>query len=434
MLVYDIICRKRNGKKLTRDEIGFIVKGYAEGAIPDYQMSALLMAIFFRGLDRQETAELTAAMTASGDVLDLSSIKGPKVDKHSTGGVGDGTSLVLAPLVASAGVVVPMMSGRSLGHTGGTLDKLESIPGFKVNLSEAEFRAQLETIGVAIMSQSERVAPADKKIYALRDVTATIDSIGLIAASIMSKKLAEGADCLVLDVKCGCGAFMKSKAQAVALAGSLLDIGKSAGKKMAALVTDMNQPLGAAVGNSLEVEQAIAALKGKGPEDFVELVIELGSMMLVIAGAEKNIGTAKKTLKANLENGKALKKFAEIISAQGGDSRVIDRPGDILPKAKFEERILANRSGFVSSIQTEEIGLAAMMLGAGRKSKETRIDHSAGFVINKKLGDRVERGELIASMYYNAGVDAEAVRKRVISAYEITPRRKRPSPLIRRIF
>jgi pyrimidine-nucleoside phosphorylase len=322
---------------------------------------------------------------------------------------------------------VPMMSGRSLGHTGGTLDKLESIPGFRVGLSEKEFKDQLERIGVAIISQSEDMARADKKMYALRDVTATIDSIGLISASIMSKKLAEGADALVLDVKTGSGAFMKTRGEAIALAKTMVDIGKASGKKVTAVITDMNQPLGNCVGNALEIKQAMDVLSGSGPKDLIELSLELSARMLLLAGAERYVEQAKKKLKAALQNGKALQKFKELVVAQGGDGRVAERPEDILPKARFTVEIAGDRSGYVNSMETDEIGRCAIMIGAGRCSKDEKLDLSAGFVIHKKIGDKIVKGESLATMHFNGKIDTEQVKKRFVDSYKITS--KKPGPL-----
>ncbi|MFC1501558.1 thymidine phosphorylase, partial [Elusimicrobiota bacterium] len=350
MQITDIIYKKRNSQKLSNEEIKFAVSSYTAGKIPDYQMSALLMAIFIKGMDDEEISSLTESMARSGEVFDLSTVRGIKIDKHSTGGVGDGTSLVIAPLVASVGIVVPMMSGRSLGHTGGTLDKLESIPGFNVNLSEKQYLNQLTKIGVAMIGQTDNIAPADRKIYSLRDSTSTVDSIPLISASIMSKKIAEGCDGLVLDVKLGSGAFMNKMKDAENLSKQMVRIGKSFNKKMLALITDMNQPLGSVVGNSLEIKQCIDVLNGGGPEDFVELCIELAGRMVVMSGKEKKIGNAKKVLKANLQNGKALMKFKEIINAQNGDAGVAENPEKILPKADEEIKVLSKVKGYVKSI------------------------------------------------------------------------------------
>lgn len=430
MQIYDIICKKRNGHKLSEEEIKHAVAGYTAGTIHDYQMSALLMAMYLKGMDKKETLALTEAMIESGDTADLSDIPGIKVDKHSTGGVGDGTSLVLAPLVASCGVVVPMMSGRGLGHTGGTLDKLESIPGFNVNLPEIEFKRILGKIGVAMIGQTEKICPADKKLYALRDVTATVDCISLISASIMSKKIAEGMDALILDVKTGSGAFMKSHEDAELLAKTMLDIGKGAGKKMRALITDMNQPLGNAVGNSLEMLQSIDVLKGGGPEDFVELTIELGARMLMLAGIEKDADKAKNVLHRNLSNGKALEKFKELVELQGGDERVTEIPEKLLYVSADRQEIPAPQSGYVQKINTSEIGMASVLLGAGRTAKEELIDYGAGIMIHKKIGDKVEKGEPVAELYFGANAKRNEAIIKVLSAYTIGASKPKKTKLI----
>lgn len=401
MRVYDIIYKKRNSLELTSDEIKFIISSYTKGEIPDYQMAAFLMAVFIRGLSEKELAVLTTSMTESGEVMDLSEITAPKIDKHSTGGVGDGISLALAPLVASSGIVVPMMSGRGLGHTGGTLDKLESIPGFKVDLSADEFKKQLKEIGVAIIGQTEKVAPADKKIYALRDVTATVDSIPLIAASIMSKKLAEGCDGLVLDVKTGSGAFMKTFAQARELASVMVSIGKNSGKKMWAIISDMNQPLGNAIGNSLEIEQTIEVLKGKGPSDFKNLLIEIAARMLILGGIENNLEKAKSLAIKNINSGAALEKFSQMVTAQGGKAILAEKPKQTLPQSKFAEDIKSSDSGYITAIQTDAVGMCSLELGAGRFKKEDTIDYSAGIVLHKKIGDKTSKNEVLATFYYN---------------------------------
>jgi pyrimidine-nucleoside phosphorylase len=420
MNIYEIISRKRDGHSLLADEIDFAVRNYTDGIIPDYQMSALLMAIFIRGMDEKETTALCLSMTASGKIIGLGSLKLPKIDKHSTGGVGDGTSLVVAPLCAACGIVVPMMSGRTLGHTGGTLDKLEAIPGFNVNLTESMYRKQLEKIGVAMIGQTEDVAPADKKLYALRDVTATVDSIPLIAASIMSKKIAEGSDGIVLDVKTGNGAFMKDLDNARELARTMVNLGKAAGMKTKALITDMSQPLGFAVGNALEVKQAIETMRGAGPKDFTELCVELSARMLVLAKTENNLNTAKQRMRASFCDGSALEKFKAIIEHQGGNARVIDEPEKILPKAKKKEEICSLKSGYVSSFDTRAVGLAAVHIGAGRKIKTDRIDPSAGFVLCKKTGDRVEKGEPLAVMYHSGGAKASEAKKMFLGAVKIS--------------
>jgi pyrimidine-nucleoside phosphorylase len=430
MNISDILAKKRDGSALSADEIRFFVDGYTAGAIADYQMSALLMAIEIRGMAGDETTALTRAMLLSGEVMDFSDIPGVKVDKHSTGGVGDGISLALAPLVASCGAVVPMMSGRCLGHTGGTLDKLESIPGFRVCLTPAECRKQLANIGVALFGQTETVAPADKKIYALRDVTATVESIALISASIMSKKLAEGCDALLLDVKTGSGAFMKNKDDARLLAQTMLSLGKSCGKKMAALITDMNQPLGNAVGNSLEVSQAIDILNGKGPADAAALTMELGARMLLLSGIARDTRSAKSMLEDALKKGRAREKFREIIEAQGGDVRVLDDPLKVLPHAKYTKDACAEKTGYVASIDTRAVGMASVLLSAGRLKKEDTIDPGAGIIVRKKIGDHVEAGEPLAVLHYSNDRNLVEAKQMLNGAYMIGDTRPELPPLI----
>jgi len=430
MNIHEIVSRKRDGYNLSEDEIDFAVTNYTAGVIPDYQMSALLMAIFIRGMDEKETSALCRSMTASGKIVDLSAIDIPKIDKHSTGGVGDGTSLVVAPLCAACGIAVPMMSGRTLGHTGGTLDKLESIPGFNVNLSESIYRRQLEKIGVAMIGQTKDVAPADKKLYALRDVTATVDSIPLIAASIMAKKIAEGSEGIVLDVKTGNGAFMKDLKKSRELAETMLSLGKAAGRKMRALITDMNQPLGFAIGNALEVKQAIETMCGEGPKDFTELCVELSARMLILGKAENNLNTARQRLISRLCDGSALEKFRAIVEHQGGNARVVDAPEKILPKAKKQEEIRSFKSGYVSSFDTRAAGLAAVHIGAGRQIKCDRIDPSAGFMLCKKIGDRVEKGEPLAVMHHSGRIKAAEAKEMFLNAVNISVTRPKASKLI----
>lgn len=414
MRAYDLIYKKRNGGKLNREELEFFVSGFTEGKIPDYQASAFLMAAFLKGMDAEETAALTMLMRDSGDQLDLKSVPGVKVDKHSTGGVGDGISLVLAPLVAACGVPVPMMSGRGLGHTGGTLDKLESIPGFSTQVAEKQAVSQLKDIGCVMMGQTARLAPADKKMYALRDVTATVDCIPLITASILSKKLAEGCEALVLDVKTGNGAFMQQKKDAVALAKSMTAIGRKCGRKMISLITDMNQPLGRAVGNALEVWQAVEILKGKeepGTADYIELTDTLGGWMLVLGGKARAFKDGKARIAQARRDGSGLNKFAQLVKEQGGNPAVCDDPSAILPKAPRVKQILSPWKGFVASLSARSTGIAAILLGAGRERQEDSIDLSAGIVLHKKLGDRAERGEAIAEFHYSDGAKlAEAER------------------------
>ena len=409
MRMVDIIEKKRDGGKLTKEEIEFFVNGYVRGDIPDYQASALLMAIYFRHMDYDETLNLTLAMENSGDKLDLSGINGIKVDKHSTGGVGDKTSLVLAPMVAALGGKVAKMSGRGLGHTGGTIDKLESIPGFNTSLSEEAFVKQVNDIGIAITGQTGNLAPADKKIYALRDVTATVENISLIASSIMSKKLAAGADAILLDVKTGSGAFMKEKSEAVKLAQEMVDIGKSAGRKMTAVITNMDEPLGMAVGNILEVKEAIDTLKGNGPEDFTELVETLASHMLMLGGVAEKFDDAVSMVRTTIRDGKALAKFKQFVAAQGGDTRYIDHP-ELFEQAHVIEEIRSEQEGFVEHINAQEIGICSLILGGGRETKDSQIDPTVGLVFSKKVADPVKKGDLLATIYGN---EEEKVRQAV---------------------
>lgn len=429
MRMYDLIRKKRDGGELTKQEIEFVIRGFTEGSIPDYQMSALAMAIYFRGMNDRETADLTLAMADSGDRIDLSSISGMKVDKHSTGGVGDTTTLVLAPLVAAAGVPVAKMSGRGLGHTGGTIDKLESIPGFSVELTEEQFVHNVNAIKIALMGQTGEVAPADKKLYALRDVTATVDSIPLIASSIMSKKLAAGADAIVLDVKTGEGAFMKNVEGSFRLAKAMVDIGTRLGRKTVAVVSDMNQPLGYAVGNALEVREAIDTLQGKGPSDLTELCIALGSHMLVLAGRASNVGEAGEILSRLIASGAGLETFRRFVEAQGGDPSAIDHP-DRLPQAKRQEPFLSEHDGYVTRIHAEIVGACAMMLGAGRERKDSPIDLAVGIVLNKKVGDPVRKGEPLAVLHINGESRLAEVKNRLRNAFETGPSPVPKPPLL----
>lgn len=419
MRMYDIIMKKRNGGELSKEEIRFFIEKYTAGEIPDYQVSALMMAIYFQKMTEAETFELTMAMAESGEMLDLSGIHGIKVDKHSTGGVGDKTSLALTPMVAACGLPVAKMSGRGLGHTGGTIDKLESFPGFSTALTTEQFMENVNRIGIAIMGQTADLAPADKKLYALRDVTATVDNLSLIASSIMSKKLASGADAIVLDVKTGSGAFMKKEEDAFALAEEMVKIGRSAGRTMSALVTDMDQPLGNAVGNSLEVVEAIHTLQGKGPTDFTELVYALGSEMLVAGKKANTLEEAKDMLIKVVREGKALDKLAEFVAAQGGDKRAV-YDTSLLPEAKENVEILAPQEGYVSKIICDEIGSCCLMLGGGRETKESDIDLSVGFILHKKVCDYVHAGESLATMYYNDKAKAGAAKERFLKAYTIS--------------
>lgn len=396
----DIIEKKRNGNPLTKEEIAFFVNGYTNDSIPDYQASAFLMAIYFKGMNEVEQAHLTMAMVESGDQIDLSAIEGIKVDKHSTGGVGDTTTLILVPLVAACGVPVAKMSGRGLGHTGGTLDKLEAIEGFHVELTEKEFVKQVNDLKLAVIGQSGNLTPADKKLYSLRDVTATVDSIPLIASSIMSKKIAAGADAIVLDVKTGEGAFMKTEKDAKALAESMVGIGKQVGRNTMAIISDMSQPLGYAIGNSLEIIEAIDTLKGAGPEDLTELCLVLGSQMIVVGGKAGSLEEAREMLKAVIKDGSALELFGRLIEAQGGNAAII-KDTSLLPTAKFQIEVLATASGYITKMEADDIGVAAMLLGAGRATKEDEIDLAVGIVLKKKIGDAVQKGEPIAIIHSN---------------------------------
>jgi pyrimidine-nucleoside phosphorylase len=429
MRMYDIIRKKRDGEELTKEEIEFAIQGYVNGSIPDYQMSAWAMAVFLRGMTDRETADLTMAIVQSGEVLDLSAIAGTKVDKHSTGGVGDKTSLVLAPLVAAAGVPVAKMSGRGLGHTGGTIDKLESIPGFSVEISQEDFIRQVNQIKMALISQTGNLAPADKKLYALRDVTATVDTIPLIASSIMSKKIAAGADAIVLDVKTGEGAFMKTLDGSFALARAMVKIGEAVGRKTVAVVSDMDQPLGYAVGNALEVKEAIDTLKGEGPEDLTELCLVLGSHMLMLAGAASDPEEARERLRELIRSGQGLETFKRFVEAQKGDPRIIEDTG-LLPQAKKQVPIYAEADGYVAKIHAEEVGTCAMLLGAGRETKESAIDLAVGIVLRKKVGDPVKKGDPLCVLHVNAEDRLEEVRQRMARAIEITQQRTREHPFI----
>lgn len=418
MRMYDIIMKKRNGGELSKEEISFFVEGYTKGEIPDYQVSALMMAIYFQKMTKAETHALTMAMAHSGDMLDLSAIEGIKVDKHSTGGVGDKTSLALAPMVAACGIPVAKMSGRGLGHTGGTIDKLESFPGFSTSIPTEKFIQNVNKIGIAIMGQTADLAPADKKLYALRDVTATVDNMSLIASSIMSKKLAAGADAIVLDVKTGSGAFMKKEEDALALAREMVDIGTAAGRKTIAVISDMDQPLGRAVGNALEVKEAIDTLNGKGPKDFVELCLTLGSQMLVAGQKAGDSAEARKLLETAIADGSALKKLAEFVEAQGGDPEVVYHP-ERLPKATIVQPILSEKTGYIQKITCDEIGICSLILGGGRETKESEIDLSVGLILEKKVGDYVEAGEPLAYLHGNDESKCATAIKRFLEAYHI---------------
>ena len=434
MRAIDIIRKKRDGRELSPEEIEFVIRGYTRDQVPDYQLSAWLMAVVLRGMTGAEIAALTQSMLHSGGVLDLSDLPGRKVDKHSTGGVGDKTSLVVAPTVAAAGVPVPMISGRGLGHTGGTLDKLESIPGFKANLSLAEFRQVLETCGCALIGQTAEIAPADRKLYALRDVTATVESQPLICASIMSKKLAEGIDALVLDVKTGSGAFMKSEEAAVALGELMVETGVRAGKKMVALVTDMDQPLGNRVGNALEVEECIEIMRGSGPADLRELCLELAAWMLFLAARVTGLEEGKGLAAELIASGAALERFREIITLQGGDGGVVDDTGR-LPQARHRLPVLSRSNGFVASIQCEQVGTAALVLGAGREKKEDSIDPAVGIALHKKVGAPVHAGEPLLTVHYNSDARLNEARRLLEESYTIAPQPPLSRrPLIHRII
>ena len=431
MRMYDLITKKKLGQELTKEEIYYMIEGFTDGSIPDYQMAAMTMAICFQGMSKQETVELTLAMRDSGDVLDLSGIRGVKVDKHSTGGVGDKTSLALTPIIAALGVPVAKMSGRGLGHTGGTIDKLECFAGFTTGISEETFVRNVNEIGIAIAGQTANLAPADKKLYALRDVTATVDHMSFIASSIISKKLASGSDAIVLDVKTGNGAFMKKFEDSVALAEEMVSIGTLAGKKTAAVITDMDQPLGYAVGNALEVIEALDTLDGKGPQDFKEVVFALGSLMLQLAGRAADEHEACALMEGVIADGSAKKKFAEFIEAQGGDPAPVFDPS-LLAVAETKIPVLADKDGYVHRILAEEIGIACMSLGGGRETKESEIDLSVGIVLKKKNGDAVAAGDTLAVIYGNYEEKLARARERVAGAYEILGEPAKKQPVIRK--
>lgn len=430
MRMYDLILKKKQGGELSTDEIRYMIEGFTEGSIPDYQMSAMTMAICFRGMTPRETVDLTLAMRDSGDVLDLSGIKGVKVDKHSTGGVGDKTSLALTPIIAALGVPVAKMSGRGLGHTGGTIDKLECFDGFTTALSEEQFAGNVNTIGIAIAGQTANLAPADKKLYALRDVTATVDQMSLIASSIMSKKLTSGSDAIVLDVKTGNGAFMKKLEDSRALAKEMVSIGTMAGKKTVAVITDMDQPLGRAVGNSLEVREAIDTLRGEGPADFKEVVFALGSQMLMLAGRAADEKEARALMEGVIEDGSALDKFAQFVRAQGGDAAPV-YDTSLLPVAGKTLEVTAKESGYVHRILAEDIGIACMTLGGGRETKESAIDLSVGIILEKKNGDAVSDGEVLATIYGNDDAKMQAAYEKIAHAYEIAKEPAAFVPVVR---
>ena len=433
MRMYDLILKKRQGNPLTGEEIRWMIKEYTNGDIPDYQMSAMLMAICFQGLDKMETYELTMAMAQSGEMLDLSNIHGVKVDKHSTGGVGDKTSLALTPIVASLGIPVAKMSGRGLGHTGGTIDKLESIPGFSTQLSDDQFEQQVNDIGISIMGQTKDLAPADKLLYALRDVTATVDQISLIASSIMSKKLAAGADAILLDVKTGSGAFMKEESDAVKLAQEMVDIGKNAGRKMTAVITNMDEPLGMAVGNILEVKEAIETLKGNGPVDFVELVETLASYMLILGRAADDFEQAREKVREVIKNGKALHKLKEFVKTQGGDTNYIDHP-ELFEQASIIEEIRSDQDGFVGSINAQEMGICSLILGGGRETKDSKIDPAVGLVFSKKVADQVKKGDVLATIYGNDPYKVKQAVRHFKGNYHIVDDKPEKPAMIREVL
>jgi pyrimidine-nucleoside phosphorylase len=429
----DVIARKRDGRELTREEITWFVAAYTRGEVPDYQASALAMAIFFRGMTAPETVALTEAMMNTGEVLDLSELPGPKVDKHSTGGVGDKTSLILAPLAAACGVYVPMISGRGLGHTGGTLDKLEAIPGFRVGLSLAEFRSVLHRCGMGMIGQTPEIAPADRKLYALRDVTSTVESRPLIAASIMSKKMAEGIDALVLDVKTGDGAFMKSFEDSKALAEAMVSIGQGMGKRIQALITDMEQPLGRTVGNALEVVECIETLKGRGPRDLESLSLELAARMVALAGTAPSIEAARSRVRQALDSGEGLRRFQQNIELQGGDPAVCDDLSR-LPRAAETVPLLADQEGRVTRIACRAVGHAGMLLGAGRETVDSRVDPAVGIVLHKKVGDLVVEGEPLLTLHVNDRRRLGEAEQMLREAVRIGPEAPATQPLVRLVI
>ncbi len=424
MRMVDLIEKKRDGKELSTEEINFIIQGYTQGEIPDYQVSALAMSIFFKDMNERERADLTMAMVHSGDTIDLSAIEGVKVDKHSTGGVGDTTTLVLAPLVAALDIPVAKMSGRGLGHTGGTIDKLEAIAGFHVEITKDEFVDLVNRSKIAVVGQSGNLTPADKKLYALRDVTATVNSIPLIASSIMSKKIAAGSDAIVLDVKTGAGAFMKTVEDAKELAHAMVSIGNNVGRKTMAVISDMSQPLGLAIGNSLEVKEAIDTLRGEGPKDLEELCMALGSQMVFLAGKADSLEHAEEKLKEVIRNGKALEKFKEFIANQGGDASVVDHP-ERLPQAQYLIEVPAKQDGMVAEIVADEIGTAAMLLGAGRATKESEIDLAVGLMLNKKVGDAVQKGDSLVTIHANRE-DVDQVIEKIYANIRIADHAEAP--------
>ncbi|HHU19259.1 MAG TPA: pyrimidine-nucleoside phosphorylase [Bacilli bacterium] len=428
MRMIDLIAKKRDGLVLTKDEIDFMINQYTNDHIPDYQMASMMMAIYFQGMTTAERIHLTEAMVASGDEIDLSAIDGIKVDKHSTGGVGDSTTLIIAPLVAAVGVPVAKMSGRGLGHTGGTLDKLEAIPGFKVELASSDFIKLVNKNKLAVIGQSGNLTPADQKLYALRDVTATVNAIPLIASSIMSKKIASGADAIVLDVKTGSGAFMKDLDDAKALADAMVEIGNGAGRETVAIISDMSQPLGFAVGNALEVKEAIATLKGEGPADLTELSLTLASQMVFLAKKADSIEQAREKLLAVIENGDVITKLKQFIEAQGGDPKVVDQPAR-LPQASVQVAVKADQTGYVSAIVADQIGMAASMLGAGRATKDAEIDLAVGIVLEKKVGAFVDQGDTLAVIHSNDQQN-DVISEKIQAAFQIQTEEVKQKPLI----
>ena len=433
MRMYDLIMKKRNGGILTAEEIDYMVMGYTKDKIPDYQMSAMMMAIYFQGMTEQETLDLTMSMANSGDTLDLSQIQGVKCDKHSTGGVGDKVSLILGPMAAAAGIPVAKMSGKGLGHTGGTIDKLEAISGFQTSMKQEAFIKQVNDIGIALVGQTAHLAPADKKIYALRDVTATVDNMSLIAASIMSKKLAAGAETIILDVKCGNGAFMKTFEDAKLLAETMVKIGNGAGRKTIAVISDMNEPLGYAVGNALEVAEAVEVLQGHGEPRLTELCLTLGSYMLYKTGLCQTVTEGYQKMNEVLTNHSAYEKFLSFVSAQGGDIECIKDTKKLI-HAKYIVEIAAPKTGYISSIIAEEVGIAALMLGAGRETKESALDYSAGFRLMKKIGDKVVQGECIALLYANAEEKILPAKQRFLNAFSFSKEAVKKESLIKEII
>jgi len=433
MRMVDIIAKKRDGGELTTEEIQFLVKGYTDGSIPDYQMSAWAMAVFFRGMTPRETGDLTMAMAGSGEQLDLSSLSGIKVDKHSTGGVGDKTTLVVAPLVAAAGIPVAKMSGRGLGYSGGTIDKLESFAGFAVERTREQFLQQVRDIGVSVIGQSGNLTPADKKLYALRDVTATVETVPLIASSIMSKKIAAGADAILLDVKVGKGAFMKNLEGAETLARAMVEIGSQVGRKTVAVISDMNQPLGFAVGNALEVKEAIGTLAGKGPRDLTELALAIGSRMLVLGGQVASEQEGRVRLEAIIASGKAVEKLAEMVEAQGGDKREVYEP-ERLPQATIQHEVIARQDGYVAAIDAESVGHASVVLGAGRLTKEMDIDQAVGLVLHKKRGHAVHSGDVLMTVHANKEELLRSAIQELEGAVEISTTPPADQPLIYKII